>query len=365
LQLIIRKLVALRTLFDFSVNNKIMVMKNLLYLLTLIAFVACTTTETVEPSVSDTYLDYSQRDDQWTGGVKVIPVETELGTFNVWTKRVGNNPDLKVLLLHGGPGATHEYFESADSYFPNAEVEYYYYDQLGSGNSDNPEDERLWELDRFVDEVEQVRLALGLDASNFVLLGHSWGGILGMEYALKYQQNLKGLVISNMVASAPEYMKYAQEVLGPQLPAEVLEKLQAFEAAGDYTNPRYLGLIEEHYYPEHVLRRPLAEWPEPVNRSFSKLNYPLYLKLQGPSEFGMVGEATLKNWDRTADLHRIEVPTLSIGAQYDTMDPEAMRAIADSVQNGTFLYCSEGGHMTMYDDAETYFNGIIDFLKTL
>lgn len=340
-------------------------MKNLLYLLTLTTFVACTTTETVEPSVSDTYLDYSQRDDQWTGGVKVIPVETELGTFKVWTKRVGNNPDLKVLLLHGGPGATHEYFESADSYFPNAEVEYYYYDQLGSGNSDNPEDERLWDLDRFVDEVEQVRLALGLDASNFVLLGHSWGGILGMEYALKYQENLKGLVISNMVASAPEYMKYAQEVLGPQLPVEVLEELQAFEAAGDYTNPRYLGLIEEHYYPEHVLRRPLAEWPEPVNRSFSKLNYPLYLKLQGPSEFGMVGDATLKNWDRTADLYRIEVPTLSIGAQYDTMDPEAMRAIADSVQNGTFLYCSEGGHMTMYDDADTYFNGIIDFLKTL
>ena len=340
-------------------------MKNLLYLLTLTAFVACTTTETAEPSVSDAYLDYSQRDDQWTGGVKVIPVETELGTFNVWTKRVGNNPDLKVLLLHGGPGATHEYFESADSYFPNAEIEYYYYDQLGSGKSDNPEDERLWDLDRFVDEVEQVRLALGLDASNFVLLGHSWGGILGMEYALKYQQNLKGLVISNMVASAPEYMKYAQEVLGPQLPAEVLEELQAFEVAGDYTNPHYLGLIEEHYYPEHVLRRPLAEWPEPVNRSFSKLNYPLYLKLQGPSEFGMVGDATLKNWDRTADLHRIEVPTLSIGAQYDTMDPEAMRAIADSVQNGTFLYCSEGGHMTMYDDAETYFNGIIDFLKTL
>ena len=180
--MIIRKLVALRALLDFSVNNKIIVMKNLLYLLTLTAFVACTTTETVEPSVSDTYLDYSQRDDQWTGGVKVIPVETELGTFKVWTKRVGNNPDLKVLLLHGGPGATHEYFESADSYFPNAEVEYYYYDQLGSGNSDNPEDERLWDLDRFVDEVEQVRLALDLDASNFVLLGHSWGGILGMEY---------------------------------------------------------------------------------------------------------------------------------------------------------------------------------------
>ena len=283
----------------------------------------------------------------------------------MWTKRVGNNPKTKVLLLHGGPGATHEYFEAADSYFPDAEVEYYYYDQLGSGNSDNPEDPSLWETERFVEEVEQVRIALGLDATNFILLGHSWGGILATEYALKYQDNLKGLIISNMVASIPEYMKYAEEVLGPQMPAEVLSEIKTLEAAGEYTSTRYLSLIEEHYYPEHVLRRPLDEWPEPVNRSFSKMNYPLYLKMQGPSEFGVVGDATLKDWDRTGDLHLIKVPTLSIGAQYDTMDPEGMKRIADAVQNGTFLYCPEGGHMTMYDDADRYFNGIITFLSAL
>ena len=243
--------------------------------------------------------------------------------------------------------------------------EYYYYDQLGSGNSDNPEDPSLWETERFVEEVEQVRIALGLDATNFILLGHSWGGILATEYALKYQDNLKGLIISNMVASIPEYMKYAEEVLGPQMPAEVLLEIKTLEAAGEYTSTRYLSLIEEHYYPEHVLRRPLDEWPEPVNRSFSKMNYPLYLKMQGPSEFGVVGDATLKDWDRTGDLHLIKVPTLSIGAQYDTMDPEGMKRIADAVQNGTFLYCPEGGHMTMYDDADRYFNGIITFLSAL
>ena len=299
------------------------------------------------------------------GGARLIPIKTPLGEFNVWTKRVGNNPTTKVLLLHGGPGATHEYFEAADSYFPDAEVEYYYYDQLGSGNSDNPEDPSLWETERFVEEVEQVRIALGLDATNFILLGHSWGGILATEYALKYQDNLKGLIISNMVASIPEYMKYAEEVLGPQMPAEVLSEIKTLEAAGEYTSTRYLSLIEEHYYPEHVLRRPLDEWPEPVNRSFSKMNYPLYLKMQGPSEFGVVGDATLKDWDRTGDLHLIKVPTLSIGAQYDTMDPEGMKRIADAVQNGTFLYCPEGGHMTMYDDADRYFNGIITFLSAL
>ena len=330
-----------------------------------ICFTSCAPVQVETVDQDSTYLDYSLLADKNSGGARLIPINTPLGEFNVWTKRVGNNPATKVLLLHGGPGATHEYFEAADSYFPNAEVEYYYYDQLGSGNSDNPEDPSLWETERFVEEVEQVRIALGLDATNFILLGHSWGGILATEYALKYQENLKGLIISNMVASIPEYMKYAEEVLGPQMPAEVLSEIKALEAAGEYTSVRYLSLIEEHYYPEHVLRRPLNEWPEPVNRSFSKMNYPLYLKMQGPSEFGVVGDATLKDWDRTGDLHRITVPTLSVGAQYDTMDPEGMKRIADSVQNGTFLYCPEGGHMTMYDDADRYFKGIIAFLNTL
>ena len=137
----------------------------------------------------------------------MIPIKTPSGNFNVWTKRVGNNPTMKVLLLHGGPGATHEYFECFDSYFPNAEIEYYYYDQLESAYSDQPSDKSLWDIDRFVDEVEQVRKALKLDSSNFYLLGHSWGGILGIEYALKYQNNLKGLIVSNMVSSIPEYIK--------------------------------------------------------------------------------------------------------------------------------------------------------------
>ncbi|MEO0405585.1 MAG: alpha/beta fold hydrolase, partial [Bacteroidota bacterium] len=182
-------------------------MKNLIFLLAVCALAACQTPQQ-EPtsSVADedceqrkAYLDYSESDSKWTGGVQMIPIETELGTFKVWTKKVGNNPTQKVLLLHGGPGLTHELFESFDSYFPQAGVEYIYYDQLGSYYSDNPGDTLLWELDRFVEEVEQVRQALNLDASNFYLYGQSWGGILGMQYALKYQENMKGLIISNMV----------------------------------------------------------------------------------------------------------------------------------------------------------------------
>jgi proline iminopeptidase len=151
------------------------------------------------------YLDYSDRDDVLSGGVKMIPVDTSKGTFRVWTKRVGNNPTAKMLLLHGGPGITHEYLEAFDSYFPAAQIEYYYYDQLGSAYSDQPNAPELWELPRFVEEVEQVRQVLGLDRNNFYLFGHSWGGLLAIEYALKYQQNLKALIVSNMMSSAPAY----------------------------------------------------------------------------------------------------------------------------------------------------------------
>ena len=174
------------------------------------------------------YLDYSSRDDKLSGGVKMIEIETPSGKFNVWTKRVGNNPTKKVLLLHGGPGANHEYFQAIDSYFPKESIEYYYYDQLGSSFSDKPKDQSLWTIDRFVDEVEQVRLALGLDENNFIILGHSWGGILGLEYALKHQNRMKALIISNMVPSIPDYIKYANDVLAPKLDPSVLKKIREY-----------------------------------------------------------------------------------------------------------------------------------------
>ncbi|NCW99774.1 MAG: proline iminopeptidase, partial [Betaproteobacteria bacterium] len=114
---------------------------------------------------------------------------------------------------------------------------------------------------------------------------------------------------------------------------------------------------------EHILRMPPATWPDPVKRAFAKMNYPLYLKMQGPSEFGVVGDAVLKNWDRKADLAKIKVPTLSIGGEFDTMDPKAMEALSKAVQHGQYLYCPKGSHMSMYDDQLTYFTGLIKFIK--
>ena len=337
--------------------------KHLLLLLLALSFQACNNTaqETHSTEIDlNAYLS-PVGDGVQSGGVQVIPIETMGKTFHVWTKRIGNNPTHKLLLLHGGPGATHEYFECLESFFPKEGIELIYYDQLGSGNSDNPDDVSFWDLPRFVDELEQVRKALGLNQDNFFLLGHSWGGILAMEYALKYQDNLKGLIISNMMASAPEYDKYADEVLAKQLKPEVLDTIRMLEANNDFDNPKYMELLMPNFYAEHICRIPIEDWPEPILRSFAKLNQSLYVTMQGPSEFGLSGK--LEKWDRTADLPKITVPTLTIGGQYDTMDPEHMKRMATQVKDGTYLYCPSGSHMSMWDDQKTWMDGVINFIQ--
>jgi proline iminopeptidase len=311
------------------------------------------------------YLDYSGRDDVLSGGARKIPVNTPGGVYGVWVKRVGNNPRLRVLLLHGGPGSTHEYLEAFDSYLPAAGVEYYYYDQLGSGFSDQPDEPSLWELDRFVDEVEQVRRALALERDSFVLYGQSWGGMLAIEYSLTYQQHLRGLVISNMMASVPAYNEYAERVLMPRMDQAALAEIKELEAKRDTENPRYMELLMEQHYKHHVLRMPPGDWPDPVQRGLAHINPAIYVSMQGPSELGISTDAKLAHWDRTEELASIDVPTLVIGAQHDTMDPAHMEMIAGRLPQGRYLHCPNGSHLAMYDDQRVYFAGLIDFLSGL
>ena len=316
-----------------------------------------------EPPVS--YFDTStwRAPDVLSGGSRMIPVSTPVGEFRVWTKRVGSNPGLKVLLLHGGPGATSELYECFDTWFPRAGIEYYYYDQLGSFRSDQPADASLWDLDRFVTEVEQVRQALGLDRSNFVLLGQSWGGLLAMEYAVHHQQHLKGLVISNMMSSAPLYNAYARDVLMPSMDQAVLAEIQQFETDGKTDDPRYEQLLLEHHYVLHVCRMPQDDWPDPVTRSLGHINPAIYVPMQGPSELGLSG--SLEDWDRSASLPQIDVPTLVIGATHDTMDPAHMRWMAGQLPQGQYLHCPDGSHLAQFDDPSHYFPGLIGFLTAL
>ncbi|GAA4340040.1 proline iminopeptidase-family hydrolase [Flaviaesturariibacter amylovorans] len=309
------------------------------------------------PTVKE-YFNYGDSGVQ-TAGVRMIPITTTAGTFKVWTKRFGNNPRIKVLLLHGGPSFTHEYMECFESFFPKEGIEFYEYDQLGSYYSDQPKDSSLWTTERFVEEVEQVRQAIGADKNNFYILGNSWGGILGMEYALKYQQHMKGLIVANMMASIPDYVRYANEVLAPQMDPKVVAEIRDIERRGEHTSPRYQELLMPHFYAKHINRLP--EWPEAVMRSMKHMNYDIYKMMQGPSEFGASGR--LANWDRKADLKNISIPTLMIGAKYDTMDPKAMEAQSKMVKNGSYLFCPNGSHMSMWDDQKVFMDGVISWIR--
>ncbi|MBS1936169.1 MAG: alpha/beta fold hydrolase, partial [Bacteroidetes bacterium] len=165
--------------------------KNIFFLCLICFLFSCQNNET-KLTGSNTpvsaYFNYGDTGVQ-SAGVRFINIKTPAGNFKVWTKRFGNNPHIKILLLHGGPAMTHEYMECFESFFPKEGFEFYEYDQLGSYYSDQPKDSSLWTIPRFVEEVEQVRQAIHGDTSNFYVLGNSWGGILAMEYTLKYQSD--------------------------------------------------------------------------------------------------------------------------------------------------------------------------------
>ena len=289
-------------------------------------------------------------------GIRMIPVVG--GKYKVWTKKIGSGP-IKVLLLHGGPGFTHCYLEAMESFLPQAGIEMYYYDQLGCGNSDIPDDPSLWTLPRYVEEVEEVRRGLGLD--NFVLYGHSWGGMLAIDYALKYQQHLRGLVISNMAAGVQAAIKRGITLKNTLLPPEKLARLNALEAKQDYDNPEYEGIMMEDLYPKMICR--IQPWPEPITRAFRLANLKIYNEMQGKSEFQVTGN--FKDWERWDRLHEIKVKALTIGARYDEMDPEDMKRMATLMPNATSAICPNGSHMALWDDQAIYFQHLLAYLKTV
>ncbi|MGF1532382.1 MAG: proline iminopeptidase-family hydrolase [Bernardetiaceae bacterium] len=288
-------------------------------------------------------------------GVQMIALKEG---YQVWTKKTGDNPAIKVLLLHGGPALTHEYMKAVDPFFAEVGIEFYHYDQLGSHHSDQPENDSLWTIERFVEEVEQVRQALGLDADNFYLMGNSWGGLLAMEYALKYQQHLKGLIICNMTADFDRYAAYNAK-LRSQLPDTLLARFEVYEKAGQFGDSTYQALVFEHYYKKHILRSDV--WPEEVMQSFAHINQHVYAYMQGPSEF--VPGGILAGWSVWDRLPEIRIPTLTVGAKYDTMNPEEMEQMSQLVQNGSYLYCPNGSHLAMWDDQEAFMSGVVGFIQ--
>ena len=268
-----------------------------------------------------------------TGMIKRVPIRTSCGTFEVFTKRLGSHPRRRVLLLHGGPGATHEYLSPLEG----LRAELIFYEQLGSAHSDQPDDDRLWTIERFVDEVEQVRLAHELDA--FILYGHSWGAILALEYALAHGSRLKGLVLSNMMPSIVDHNHAIQALIDA--------------LALPDNHPELIPQV----FAKHMCR--LDVWPPSLNHSFSAINPRVSKLLRGDSPLFVGGQ--LATWDRKADLHRLTVPTLVMAARHDA-GPERLRAMADAIPNGSFVLCPNGSHVCMWDDREAYLQHLQEFL---
>lgn len=277
------------------------------------------------------------------------------GGHRVWTKKVGNAP-MKVLLLHGGPGADHCYFECFEDFLPPNGIEMYYYDQLDSTYSDKPNNPSLWTIERYTNEVEAVRKGLGLE--QFYLYGHSWGGMLTIEYALKYPEHLKGIVISNATAGVKAAEKYLA-TLRSDLPPKTITVLDKYERAGQYDAPEYQKVMVEQVYTKHLCR--LSPWPEPLERGFRQFNDKVYNYMQGPNE--MIVTGNFKNWERWDDLPRIKTKALVMGAKYDEMSPENMRKMASLMTNARAWISPIGSHMTFYDDQVPYFRALLKFLK--
>lgn len=273
--------------------------------------------------------------------------------YQVGTYSYGTGDDV-LFLLNGGPGLPCDYLR--DPLVPLAEAGYRVvtYDQLGTGASDVPTDPALWTIERYRDEVEQVRQALGIERMH--LLGHSWGGWLAIEYALKYPGVLKSLVLSNTSADMPhmiEELHRLRRALGPETQAMML----AHEAEGNFDHPEYKAAITLLSY-RHVYR--LRELPASVRASIDHENHAIYDTMQGPNEFHFTGN--LKDWNRVPDLPRIKTPTLVLVGQHDELTPACAMRIQHNMPNAELRVFQNSSHMAMYEEPQAYLDTVRTFL---
>lgn len=288
-------------------------------------------------------------------GTKIITLNNG---YHLWTRTDGTGP-INLLCLHGGPGGTHEVFENFAQRLRDYHVQVSFYDQLGSYFSESPDwtdvtnRKAYLNIDYYVDEVEAVRQALGLD--QFYLLGQSWGGILAQEYALKYGQHLKGLILSSMIDNLPEYITHINDLRAQQFSKRAVIYMQDVERRQAFREPRYQKLIMELGH--HHLHR--ADAPHPQHL-VSTLATDIYRYFQGNNEFVMVG--ALKDWDFRAKLSQINVPTYLTVGENDTMPLSAIQRMTKTLPNATMHVTPGAGHGQMLDNPLDYFKHLGDFL---
>lgn len=262
--------------------------------------------------------------------------------------------DQVVFLLNGGPGLPCDYLRDPHLRLVDQGYRVVTYDQLGCGASDKPDDVALWEIGRYVEEVETVRTALGLDKIH--LLGHSWGGWLSIEYALTYQDNLKTLILENTCGDMPHLqteLNRLREALGP----ETVAMMHRHEAQGTLDHPEYDAAITLLNY-RHVCR--LDEWPAEIHRSLGDWNMDVYGTMQGPNEFLYVGN--LKDWRRLDQMTEIRTPSLITTGLHDEIGPPCARLMHQALPDAQVQVFKNSSHMPFHEEPDAYFKVLEAFL---
>ena len=274
----------------------------------------------------------------------------------VWYKVVGSGESVPLLTLHGGPGGGHDYLEPLNALASERPI--VFFDQLGCGKSDTPDDVSLWRIDRFVDEVAAVREALGLDRIH--LLGHSWGGWLAIEYMLGAPSGVVSLTLASTSASIPQFVHEAGTLIS-ELPREMAETMRRLEAEGDFENPEFeAGMME--FYKRHLCR--LDPWPDPIMRSLENLDGNIvYETMNGPTEFTVIGN--MKDWNRIEKLSEIVAPTLITCGRYDELTPACSRTLRQGIMNSRMHVFERSAHMAHLEETESYLQILSEFLRDL
>ena len=272
----------------------------------------------------------------------------------VWYKVVGSGESVPLLTLHGGPGGGHDYLEPLNALASERPV--VFFDQLGCGKSDTPDDVSLWRIDRFVDEVTAVRDALGLDRIH--LLGHSWGGWLAIEYMLGAPSGVVSLTLASTSASIPQFVYEAGKLIS-ELPREMAETMRRLEAEGDFENPEFeAGMME--FYKRHLCR--LDPWPDPLMRCLENLDGNIvYETMNGPTEFTVIGN--MKDWNRIEKLGEIVAPTLITCGRYDELTPACSRTLRQGIMNSRMHVFERSAHMAHLEETESYLQILSEFLR--
>lgn len=264
-----------------------------------------------------------------------------------------------IFVLHGGPGAAHNYLIPMAEQIAMSGRPAIVYDQIGCGNSTHLPDapKEFWTPELFMDELAKLAQHLGI--SEYGIAGQSWGGMLGMQYAIQQPAGLMALLVADSPASIEVWVQEANR-LRAQLPPEVEEVLRKHEAAETTDSPEYEEAMNV-FYARHVCRVPM---PKDVQDSFAQLKEDptVYFTMNGPSEFHSIG--SLKTWDIRKELHKITAPTLLVSGEYDEATPTMVAEIQKLIPGSKWELFAESSHMPHVEEPAKFMRIMSGFFDT-